>query len=206
MHEAHARSRNEDSQVVTLTSNSLQRPRQYCWPSVAARCRSVAACMTGSSWVAANAAVCSGSCASLRTIAVSSAMGRVAEPASSAAQGSLLCSDRALTSGHQAIAGKVLSRPMVIICDACTKQPRKRATQGSKVAGSRAQVHWSQHALAHPLSLEKLAQGDEESQRSVLPGPRLRVVQQGVRKQRRLSRSMPCCWEAVQVSCSSEKR
>ena len=41
-------------------------------------------------------------------------------------------------------------------------------------------------ALAHPVSLQELAQGDEQSQRRVVLGPGARVVQQGVCKQRHL--------------------
>ena len=43
-------------------------------------------------------------------------------------------------------------------------------------------------AAAHPHSLVELAQGDEQSQRSLLLGPGLRVVQHGMGKQRRLNR------------------
>ena len=47
--------------------------------------------MTGSSWAAANAEVLAGRCDSLRTIAVSSAMGIVAELACLMPQGDFAC-------------------------------------------------------------------------------------------------------------------
>ena len=66
--------------------------QHFYWP-IGGYHRSVAAWMTGSSWAAANAAVrTSGSSASLRTIAVRSPMGSVAEEGWSTPQGSVSCS------------------------------------------------------------------------------------------------------------------
>ena len=78
--------------VKALTRSSLHRSRWYCWRGILARCRFVAAWMTGSNWVAANAAVCSGSSTSLRTIALKSAMGSIARYGKSVSQGNFICS------------------------------------------------------------------------------------------------------------------
>ena len=52
---------------------------------------------------------------------------------------------------------------------------------------------------AHPLSLEVLAKGDEQSKRSLLLWPGPRVVQHGVRKQRRLHANVHRCQFASAV-------
>ena len=51
----------------------------------------------------------------------------------------------------------------------------------------------SQEWLAHPCTLEELAQGDEQTQCRPMARPGSRVVQRSVRKQHRLHRSTLCC-------------